>query len=474
MAAGIDRQALLDSLPAQWDESLMPIIRRRVAASGERFIILDDDPTGGQTLHGLPVLAAWDVESLARELEGSATFFLLTNSRALREPEAIGVARDVGRSLRQVQQQTGRLVVGSRGDSTLRGHFPAETDALFAALTGREDARPKYVFVPYFGEGGRITINDTQYVQQGDRLVPVAQTEFALDPRFGYTQSHLPSWLEERSAGRFRARDVVSVTIEDVRLGGPEAVARKLGSVPEGGVAILNATCDRDLEVFVAGLLEVEAGGRQFLYRSAASFVRVRAGIEPQDLLSAAELGTGKKPGLVVAGSYVDRTSRQLASLLAGEAVQGVEFSVEALLGDTGGEAARAAGEVSGALHAGRDAVLYTSRAFLGESGGLDSVEIGRRITEALCEVLARVDEQPGFLIVKGGSTAHGIATRGLGLRRAVVLGQLLAGVPVWRLGAESRYPELPYVVFPGNVGGPDALAEAVRRLHGCEDAGPR
>ncbi len=476
MTEGLDKQQLFDSLPPPWPQPLLAEIRGRVAASGQCFVILDDDPTGGQALHGLPVLASWDADTLTSEVEHSPAFFVLTNSRALREAEAVALAQDVGRRLREVQQKTGRsLVAGYRGDSTLRGHFPAETDALFAALTGRSDVGPTYVFAPYFAEGGRFTIDDTQYVQQGSRLIPAAATEFGRDPRFSYEHSHLPSWIEERTAGRIRARDVVSVTIEDLRIGGPDAAAAKLRHVPDGGVAIMNAACDRDLEVFVAGLLEAEAAGSRFLYRTAASFVRVRAGIEPRPLLSASDLQLTGAGGLIVVGSYVDRTTQQLANLLNLDGPLGVELRVSALLdGNDVAEVARVAAEVTDALTTGRDVVLYTSRELVHAAGSLDSVAIGGRITAALCDILARLGKRPGFLVVKGGSTAHGIATRALGLKRAVVLGQLLGGVPVWQLGPESKYPDLPYVVFPGNVGGPDDLAQAVRILRGCGDAGTR
>jgi uncharacterized protein YgbK (DUF1537 family) len=491
---GIDAQQLFGSLPPPWPQPLLPEIQRRLAASGQRFVILDDDPTGGQTLHGLPVLAAWDAETLSAEVERSAAFFVLTNSRALREPEAVAVAHGVGSALRSVAQTTGRsLVAGYRGDSTLRGHYPAETDALYAAMTG-DAAPPTLIFAPYFAEGGRFTINDTQYVQQGDRLVPAAQTEFARDPRFAYVHSHLPDWLEARTGGRVHAADVVSVSIEDLRLGGPEAVTAKLRGVPAGGIALMNAACDRDVEVFVLGLLDAEAAGQSFLYRTAASFVRVRAGVEPRPLLSAQELHPYGEGGLIVVGSYVDRTTAQLTTLLAQPGTFGVELHVPALLADPEAEIARVATEVSRAMARdippsprkpvlspvegergpGGEVVLYTSRGLVRSAPGFDAVAVGDRITEALCAILTRLERRPGFLIVKGGSTAHGIATRGLGMKRAVVLGQLLAGVPVWQLGPESKYPDLPIVVFPGNVGGPESLADAVRALRGDTDARPR
>ena len=233
-----------------WPEPLLLQIRVRVQAAGECLVFLDDDPTGGQTLHGLPVLTAWDEGTLGSEVRQSDAFFVVTNSRALREAEAVALAADAGARLRKIEETTGRrLRLGYRGDSTLRGHFPAETDALARALYGRR--QPPIVFAPYFAEGGRFTVQDTQYVEQGPRLIPAADTEFARDPRFAYSQSNLKAWIEERTGGRVQAGDVVSVTIDDVRRAGPQAVATKLQDVPDGGVVIVNAACDRDLEVFV-------------------------------------------------------------------------------------------------------------------------------------------------------------------------------------------------------------------------------
>jgi uncharacterized protein YgbK (DUF1537 family) len=237
--------------------------------------------------------------------------------------------------------------------------------------------------------------------------------------------------------------------------------------VPDGGVALLNAACDRDLEVFVAGLLEAEAAGGRFVYRTAASFVRVRAGIEPRPLLTAADLET-RGPGLVIVGSYTERTTSQLAPLLALDGVSCFELRADAPADDGAGETRHAAAAVSQAIASGNDALLYTSRDYAALDG------IGERIAGLICDIIQRLVARPGFVLVKGGSTAHAVATHGLGMQRGVVLGQLLPGVPVWRLGPESRLPEIPYVIFPGNVGGPEDLVGAVRVLRGEGDAGER
>lgn len=71
----------------------------------------------------------------------------------------------------------------------------------------------------------------------------------------------------------------------------------------------------------------------------------------------------------------------------------------------------------------------------------------------------------PRYLIGKGGITSSDLDSEALGVRKAQVFGQIIPGVPVWRLGKESKYPGLPYIVFPGNVGDADALASAIKIL---------
>ena len=477
--SSIPKQQLFDTLPPPWPESLLESIRARVQASGQRLVVLDDDPTGTQTVHSLPVLTEWSVDSLARELGQSPVFYVLTNSRALESGAAVKLAQAIGRNLKEAARQSGRaFAVASRSDSTLRGHFPAEVDAIGEAISDgkstQSSGRAGYVLTPYFAEGGRFTINDIHYVAQGETLVPAAQTEFARDKVFGYRNSHLPAWVEEKTGGRVKAKDVVCITLDDLRQGGPQVVADKLNAAPGGGAMIVNSCADRDMEVFVAGLLDAEARGKRFLYRTAATFVRIRGGIAAKPLLTAAETrgeGSVSKSGaggLVVVGSYVAKTSEQLSAALKVPGVNAVELNVDALLAgaETSGETARAEGEVSRRLSAGEDVILYTSRSLRTGATAAETLAIGQKVSRALCRIVQGLATRPRFLIAKGGITSSDVATEGLGVRRAMVLGQLLPGVPVWELGAESKFPGMRYVVFPGNVGGPDAVAEAIRLFH--------
>ncbi len=85
----------------------------------------------------------------------------------------------------------------------------------------------------------------------------------------------------------------------------------------------------------------------------------------------------------------------------------------------------------------------------------------------ALCEVISHISTRPAYMVAKGGITSIEAARVGLHVREAYALGQILPGVPVWRLGLGSRWPGLTYVVFPGNVGDETALLRAVMTLSG-------
>lgn len=166
-------------------------------------------------------------------------------------------------------------------------------------------------------------------------------------------------------------------------------------------------------------------------------------------------------------GSHVPRTTGQINALLTQTGIAGIEISVEALLaaGHRQAEIEHVAQQVDQALQQDRDVVVYTSRRLITGADVQSSLSIGQQVSEGLVAITQAISSQPRYLVAKGGITSSDVATRALGIRRALVLGQILPGVPVWQLGPESRYPGMPYVVFPGNVGGPQALVEIVKAL---------
>ena len=463
----ITRADLLATLPPPWPADPFPSVQKAVGKAKTRLVVLDDDPTGTQTVHDMPVLTTWSVPCLETELKNTGPgFFILTNSRSLTAPAAQSLSREIGLNLRQAVASTGVPVsVISRSDSTLRGHFPGEVDALLEAMGTPHLPR---IIIPCFFEGGRLTANDIHYVAEGDQLIPAAQTPYARDAAFGYHQSNLRDWVMEKTDGAVSGEQLSSVTIEDVRTGGPDRVAERLQSLLSGSCCIVNALEYRDLEVFVAGLLATEFQGRQFVFRSAASFVRTRAGMAARDLLDRAELTVDNdNGGLFVVGSYVPKTSAQLAALGRQDGVVEIAVKVDDLLDDARQPAAIAAATAAAnrALEKGKDTVLFTSRDLVAGTDAKSSLNIGRRVSDSLIAIVHGIACKPSYLVAKGGITSSDIATKGLGVQRAMVMGQVLPGVPVWRLGRETRWPGMAYIVFPGNVGSDDALANIRQRL---------
>jgi uncharacterized protein YgbK (DUF1537 family) len=296
--------------------------------------------------------------------------------------------------------------------------------------------------------------------------VPVAETEFAEDPVFAYRDSDLRAWAARRMG---IARDeVASIALDELRRGGEAHVAARLADLRDGRVVVLDAVTQADLELAALGIAAAERDGRRFVCRTGPSFVAARAG----RALPAPLDGIATEPGhgLVVVGSHTALTTRQLERAVDRHGLATVELAVDAVTDPArrGAELERAVAQASAAL-GDRDMALATSRTLAQAATPTASVELKAAIASAVVEVVERVvaATPPAFVVAKGGITANDLATKALGAGRATVLGQLFPGqVSVWRLH-DVRCAPLPYVVFPGNVGDDEALADAVARLKG-------
>jgi uncharacterized protein YgbK (DUF1537 family) len=464
---------MIANLEDQLDDSKDPVleaeVQEAVRRSGRTVVALDDDPTGVQTVHDVAVLARWTEDELAAELaRPSALFFLLTNSRSIPARLASDQNQEITRNLLAASRRSGvDFAIASRSDSTLRGHFPAETDAI-ANEMGTVDG---VVLCPSFFEGGRFTIGDVHYLRQGDQIVPVSETEFARDATFGYHHANLRQWVEEKTNGGIPAAHVRSLSLDDIRKGGPDRVTHILSSLREGQPIVVNATCYRDLHLVTLGLIAAENAGQRFVYRTGASFVRARAGVSARPLLTRAELlgteASERMPGVVIVGSYVRRSGEQLETLLRLDGTTGIEVDVAGLLESDERKLTiltSVQSLMNEVLKSGGTPLIHTSRTVV-EAG--DQLEVSRAVSAALVAIAKGLETRPGYMIGKGGITSSDIGTKALSARRALVLGQIRLGVPVWRLGSESRFPDMPYIVFPGNVGAPETLAEIVAELRG-------
>lgn len=455
----------LASLPAEWPGDPLPDIQALLRTHREKLVVIDDDPTGSQTVHGIPVLTRWDIDTLRAELDNELpAFYILTNTRGMPLQDARAINAEIGRYLHELAEESKhRLGIVSRSDSTLRGHFPGEVEALVDALQVELDA---WLIIPALIGGGRYTINDVHYVTDGDWLVPVGESPYAQDATFGYRSSNLKDWIEEKTGGRIAAEQVHSIALQEIRRAGPGAVQKQLLELPKGSICVVNAVSRRDVEVFTLGLLGAEHQGRRFIYRTGPSFVPVRIGMPPYPLLDRAHLpkAATNTGGLIIVGSYVPNTSRQVEVLLQRDQVCSVEVHVQDLITSEQRESEirRAANLVNQELAQGQDVLLFTSRTLVsGEDAG-KSLQIGQMVSSGLIRILTEITVRPRYVLAKGGITSSDVATAWLGVKRAIVLGQLSRGISVWQLGPESRYNGLIYIVFPGNVGNPETLAEIV------------
>ncbi|MEJ2058354.1 MAG: nucleotide-binding domain containing protein [Desulfofustis sp.] len=125
----------------------------------------------------------------------------------------------------------------------------------------------------------------------------------------------------------------------------------------------------------------------------------------------------------------------------------------------------RVISELNHILGSGTDAAVFTSRELIRASDAVSSLEIGSIISDCLVRMVTGLSEQPRYLVAKGGITSSDVATKALGIKKAQVIGQALPGVPAWRCGEETRYPGMTYIIFPGNVGDDDALAQIVQKI---------
>ncbi len=364
-------------------------LKAEIESFSGKFIVLDDDPTGVQTVHDIHVFTDWTVESLKEGLLGEEKlFFVLTNSRGLTEEETTALHKELAHNAVLASKETGqKFVFISRSDSTLRGHFPLETQLLSQVL--KEEAGQETdgeVLMPFFKEGGRFTIDNIHYVKDGEKLVPAAETEFARDKTFGYHHSYLPDYIEEKTKGAYPAGEVTCISMEELRGGKVEEIQKKLMQVSGFGKVVVNALDYEDITVFAVALYRAMKAGKNFLFRSAAGLVKILGGISTIPLLTAEKMckhmfEDKKQGGIIVVGSHTKKTTSQLEALRSIEGLEFIEFdSDQVLSGTLEKEVDRVVGLSEEIIKKGRTVVAYTKRKLLEVEGDTPKAALQRSV----------------------------------------------------------------------------------------------
>lgn len=440
----------------------------------KKLVVLDDDPTGVQTVHDVSVYTDWEEESIRKGFEEKeAMFFILTNSRSFSVEETTKVHQDIAARVAKVARELGQdFMIISRGDSTLRGHYPLETQLLADDLTKNEGVViDGEIICPFFPEGGRYTMDNIHYVKEQDNLVPAGMTEFAKDKTFGYKSSDLTEYVEEKTEGKYHKEDCITIFLDELNALDVQGVKVKLMTAKDMAKIIVNAVSYADLKVFCAALVLAMKEGKHYMARTAAAFTKVMGRISDQPLLGREQLeGDTRNGGIVLIGSHVKKTTDQLNCLkeLDGQ-VDFMEFQVNTVFEENGleKEVEKTVKAAEEKILSGRTVVIYTSRQLLAPENMTpeEKLHISVKISNAVTSIIGKLSVKPKFIIAKGGITSSDVGTKALRVKKARVMGQVKKGIPVWMTGEESKFPGMPYIIFPGNVGEVSTLKEIVEEL---------
>ena len=393
------------------------------------MVVLDDDPTGIQTVHGCLLITQWDDDSVRQGFEDAEPFFyILTNTRAMTRDDAARVTREAMEAVVRVNRAFGyRLIIVSRSDSCLRGHFPLETDVMRNVLVNSGyTVADKIPFCPAFIEAGRVTIDGVHYMKDGKRLIPISETEFARDNVFAYHTSVLSEYIKEKSAN------------------------------PDDYI-IVNAQGYDELRAFAATILS-DSVAESIVIRCSSSLPKAISGIADIPLLDRTILKQ-EGVGCFIVGSHVKKTTQQLEHLLQQEGTCAIEVDVQRILDDAPLLMSETSDTIRQVVDMGLTPVVYTSREEIRLDDANQRQHLGQQVSDFLVDIVYRLPFTPAYLVGKGGITSHDILTKGLGIKSARVLGQIINSVPC------VMTDEFPYIIFPGNVGNDQSLREMYEKL---------
>ena len=433
-----------------------------------KVVVLDDDPTGTQTVKDLNVYTTWQKEYIEDGFDADHNmFFIMTNSRALSEAETKAVHEKIIQTVERVSSEKGiPFIIISRGDSTLRGHYYYEPKVIHENSPEGFDA---VFYIPAFFEGGRYTYEGIHYLEENDEFIPVSESEFSNDSTFGFNSKYLRDYVEEKSDGEVRSENVVHITLDMIRSSDTHALIKIFDGLNAFDQVIVDAVNNRDMEFFADVMMKyLKSHNKKFIFRTAASFVRAICQT-PGEILAREEIiqPDNENGGIIVVGSHVDKTTKQLKHLMEHSDIHEIEFSVQKVIEESQltEYVNTLRDEVSKLISVGKDVVVYTSRGLIRTEDKEESLRISKSISDSLVQIVSTLDVKPGFIIAKGGITSSDVATEGIKVKKAYVLGQAEKGIPVWETNEDAKYPHIPYIVFPGNVGEDHTLYDVYKKI---------
>ena len=423
----------------------------------EKIALLDDDATGVQTLAGINALLDWEPPRVSDGFAQSNGVYILTNSRALTPSAARRTAASASAAVRKFAPDAAMVL---RGDSTLRGHL---LDEYLGVCDQRGASKlPTLLLAPALPSAGRVTVGGVQFVERAGIRVPVHETEFATDGIFSYSTSRLVDWAGERSDGLFSPAAGVEIGLHAIRTGGADVVAGALleaEGTTRPTVVVADSETTEDVREVVAGFRCALREGANVVLRcgpagAGALFDAIATGLVAPRF---------SREVLVVCGSYVPESSRQLEALVARHPDSLITVDLRALAAQ---DQARPPGWSSvprSRLKEAGLAVIATPRSRPDDMKDLGS---GMKVAHGLAELVRQIDCPDAVTVTKGGITSAVSVRVGLGATTAEVVGPVLPGVSMWRVSDDLGRIRTVLIV-PGNVGEDALLVRIVDLVQG-------
>ena len=445
-----------------------------------KIIIIDDDPTGSQTVNGCNLLLKWDYETLLKGLKGSSSLlFILANTRSLPEKDVKIRLKEICFSLKEIMNNSlfaeEEFVVISRGDSTLRGHNYLEP-FIINELLGPFDAT---FYIPAFIEGNRTTVNGNHFVEN----IPIHKTIFSKDKIFGFNTSNINELIYEQSNHKLDFNHIENIFIKDFEILETNQLNKLymyIKNLKNNQKVIVDIKDYSQLDKF-SRIIKRLLKKKKFLFRSAASFISSLSNVKKtkKDHIYFSQLrrkNNNDKPmkGLIAVGSYIELTTLQLNKVLKISLCKPVEidvlklytfFKIEDNLEQINSFKQLILDSIRKNLNQDFIPVLYTSREIVSPRDNNDLIQFQLFISSFMSKIVSAIKNEIGYLISKGGITTNTIISEGLEADLVYLEGQILPGISLVTFNLLKQKGKLPIVTFPGNIGNNMSLVKTLEIL---------
>ncbi|MBP1960945.1 four-carbon acid sugar kinase family protein [Paenibacillus aceris] len=430
----------------------------------KHIAIIADDLTGASdsgvqfARNGLQTQVIFDIEQVSKQKQTMEAVVIDTDSRSVAPEIAYANVKEAALQIKQA----GFTHVYKKMDSTLRGNLGVEIDAVMDVIPF-----DFAVVAPAFPKIGRTTSQGMHYLNG----IPVSQTEIANDPKCPVKESDLVKLFSSQSKRK------VGLIPFDILRAGKEQVFLNIQSLLETNteLIIFDALTQEDVQHIADWLAE---SNYKTLWAGSAGLADFlpKALSLPSHTSESAQLPSGAKPVLLVAGSISQVTRRQVSAYNEEPQVTAVELdTVQAIASEKGAqvEIDRCRGELQAALKRGSDVSLCASSSpeqvvmtkEAGSRRGYDSTAVSNEISMilgAIASEIMKTEELQG-VILTGGDTAKAVCKH-LGVSSIQLVKEIEPGIP---LGLLVREMPVWAVTKAGAFGNEYSLSNAKKALKG-------